>query len=156
MAKTREQVTTTSTSSGSSDSKPASSITNISTYCPICTERINKSCNLIFLDIPEAPHGTRFGDRLLQDHKTISTICESTNTPVPPASLKECFRLGKYDQHRSRPRPILAKFNSIANTTMILENKSCLFTSDGKSVPVKHNLPKDQRQTARILLNESH
>ena len=110
--------------------------------------------NLIFTNIPEAPDGTKFKERLISDHNSVSSICQSIENPVSSASIKDCYRLGKYDKDRIRPRPLLVKFNSSANTTMILESKSRLRLKDGKPISVKRDIPTDQRSIMQLLLKE--
>ena len=110
--------------------------------------------NLVLHGIPELPSGTRYYDRLEKDHEEVVSLFESADVSLPPSSIRECLRLGKFNPDNQRPRPILIKFNSIRDAHQVTLVKSKLVSSAGSPVYVKRDLSKSERFLESILLKE--
>ena len=54
------------------------------------------------------------------------TILTKINDSINSTSIRDCFRLGKYKQNQSRPRPILLKLNCAMDVATILSNRSSI------------------------------
>ena len=114
----------------------------------------DKKLNLVFYGIPECPTGTSFHERLESDCDAILSFAKSSDSvPLPTNTIKDCFRLGKYQQSSQAPRPLLVKFNSVKVVNTLLR-KSLNNNSPSNSIRVKREMSKQEMKVNHILLKE--
>ena len=90
---------------------------------------IDRKYNVVFYGIKESPVDTSKSDRLKHDLDGILTILSDINTTLTSASIKDYYRLGKYKQTSTHPRPILVKFLRAFEASLVLSNKGSLTSS---------------------------
>ena len=66
-------------------------------------------------------------------------------------SVKDCSRLGKYDENKSRPRPLLVQLHRANDASQILAKRSSLASS---AVQIFPDLSPAERKTRSLLLAE--
>uniref|UniRef100_A0A1X7VY07 Uncharacterized protein n=1 Tax=Amphimedon queenslandica TaxID=400682 RepID=A0A1X7VY07_AMPQE len=52
-----------------------------------------KKFNLLFLGLPENPHGTSYHERLRLDHEAIFSVLESSDSSLSDISIRDCLRV---------------------------------------------------------------
>ena len=115
----------------------------------------DRKFNLVFLGLPESTAGTPFRVRQKHDNDLVSsTISSLSSDSQPPDSIRDHFRLGKYDKSNSRPRPLLVKFNSVMTVHSVLSLNSCL-SALGEDTS-KKDLSKEERKCESLLLKERY
>jgi len=82
-----------------------------------------KKFNVVVYGISECPNGTSRSERLNQDLSDVVSVLSKVSSSIEPQAIKDCFRLGKFNPQRSKPRPILVKFIRIADVHCILSNR---------------------------------
>lgn len=112
--------------------------------------------NLIFFGISECAKVTKYHDRVRSDHASISTLLQSVpgNDNLTSISVRDCIRLGKYQEQAQYPRPILVKFNSFKDVSGVLSVRARLVSAQGSPISVKRDLPKGERLLESMLLKE--
>ena len=100
--------------------------------------------------LEENPSNTTRQDRLQLDVKSIISTFSKLENPINENSIKDCYRLGKYNAQASHPRPVLVKFLRYTDASNILSNKSKL----SKPVFVKPDLTSEERAIESLLLKE--
>ena len=101
--------------------------------------------------LEENPSNTTTQDRLQMDVKNVtSAFSKLESPPIDESSIKDCYRLGKYNPEVNRPRPVLVKFLRYADASSILNGKSKLT----KPVFVKPDLTAEERVAESLLLKE--
>ena len=114
----------------------------------------DRKLNLVFYGIPECPTGTSFHERLESDCDAVLSFANSSDgVPLPANTIKDCFRLGKYQQSSQVPRPLLVKFNCVKTVSTLLR-KSLNKHSSSNSIRVKRELSKQEMKVNHILLKE--
>lgn len=109
----------------------------------------DKKFNLVFYGIPECRKGTKRADRYKHDLDMVSDITSELINSIQADSIKDCVRLGKYNEQR-RSRPILVKFNRFADVSNILSKRKDL----DSHFLIKPVMSPDERKTESILLKE--
>ena len=110
-----------------------------------------RKLNVVVYGLDENPSNTTRQDRLQMDVKSvISAFSKLDSPPIDESSIKDCYRLGKYNAQASRPRPILVKFLRYTDASTILNNKTKL----SKPVYVKPDLSAEERAVESMLLKE--
>jgi len=110
-----------------------------------------RKLNVVVYGLDENPSNTTRQDRLQMDVKSvISAFSKLDNPPIDESSIKDCYRLGKYNAQASRPRPILVKFLRYTDASNILNNKTKL----SKPVYAKPDLSAEERAVESMLLKE--
>ena len=71
------------------------------------------------------------------------------DSSIPGSSIRDCFRLGKYNELR-RSRPILVKFNRFAEVSSILSKRHLLDNLNS----IKPVLSHEERVAEGLLLKE--
>ena len=69
---------------------------------------------------------------------------------VEANSIKNCYRLGKFNPSRSKPRPIMVKFLRSLDTSSILANKKLL----ASPIYIKPDMTPEEKAIESILLKE--
>lgn len=78
--------------------------------------------NVIVCGIEESSDvPTRAGRQTMDIEKVVTTLSPIVDN-ISPLSIKDSFRLGKYQQGNTRPRPILVKFVRSADARSVLDN----------------------------------
>ena len=118
----------------------------------------DRKFNLVFLGLPESTAGTPFRVRQKHDNDLVSsTISSLSSDSQPPDSIRDHFRLGKYDKSISCPRPLLVKFNSVMTVYSVLSLNSRLSAlGEDTSVVIKKDLSKEERKCESLLLKERY
>jgi len=88
--------------------------------------------------------------RLMHDIKEALMSFTPISDQLDPSSVKDCYRLGKFNPSHSHPRPLMMKFLRNIDATHILSNKKLL----QPPVYVKLDLTLDDRKTESLLLKE--
>ena len=115
---------------------------------PSITDRKN---NDVFYSIKESPEDTSRYDLLKHDLDDIFTIVSGIDTTLTSASIKDFYRLGKYKQTSTHPRPILVKFLRTFEASLVLSNKGSLSSS---AISIKPDMTQVEQETEQVLLKE--
>ena len=102
--------------------------------------------------INEYPQNTSRQTRQLTDLENILKVFSDAQIGIDNSSIKDFFRLGKFNSKRDskRPRPILIKFLRSADASKVLSNRG-LFPSP---TYIKPDLTVDERAKDLVLLKE--
>ena len=106
--------------------------------------------NVVMYGIQECPVGTSRSEHMKHDLTATSKIISELDNGISPASIRDCFRLGKFKTRASRPRPILIKLNRVMDVVSILSKRNQL----PDDISVKPDMTKEEQQTEAILLKE--
>ena len=82
----------------------------------------DRKFNLILQGIDECPPGTDLKTRLSQDVEKVSRALSSLVSSIDSTSIRDLFRLGKYDSSHTRPRPLLIKMVRATYVYAVLQN----------------------------------
>ena len=104
--------------------------------------------NVVFYELAECKKGSSRNKRTQHDTSLVSKTIESICSDVPSQSIRDCVRLGKYDE--SRNRPVLAHLNRTCDVSNVLSNRHKLFTTPGISVK-PHQSPKERATESTLL-----
>lgn len=110
----------------------------------------DRGCNVVIYGIKENPSGTKRSDRQKTDFDNIIHTLSSANVPVQASSIRDFYRLGKFNPDQSRPRPILIKFLRVFDAEAVLSKRSNLRAP----IVIKHDMTKEERYTESLLLRE--
>ena len=110
----------------------------------------DRSCNLVVSGVPECPQGTHRTARALQDQDSIVSALSPLCSSFSAHSIRDMFRLGKYNRERSRP--ILVKLHRPLDVSVILSNKRMLVNS--LSISVRPDLSSSDKVAFSLLLKE--
>ena len=110
----------------------------------------DKKFNIVVYGINECPPGMSKAARLQSDLANVVTIFSNLESSIQPQSIKDLFRLGKFNSNASRPRPILVKFVSIADVFAILSKKRSL----SSPYSIKPDRPLKDRLLESIIMHE--
>ena len=69
-----------------------------------------RKLNVVVYCLEENPSNTIRQDRLQLDVKSVISAFSELENPMNENSIKDCYRLGKYNTQASHPRPVLVKF----------------------------------------------
>ena len=107
--------------------------------------------NIIVFGVAACPRGTSHAERLSRDE---AAIVQSFQDQIPSfcaMCIRDSFRLGKYTESNSHPRPILVSLNRVADVNLVLSKRSS-FPSVG--LRVKPDLSPEERHIESLLLKE--
>ncbi len=110
----------------------------------------DRKFKLIVYGIKESPKGTSRIDRVRKDTQAISELLQDVDDSVPHQSIRDCIRLGKYNE--SKNRPTMIELTRASDVTSILSNRRNLSHHPG--ISIKPNLTRDQRKVESILLKK--
>jgi len=105
------------TNTQSSTSKSTSSIFKPASNTPVDDSR---KYNILLFGLKECAKGTNRSDCMNQELDQIVEIFGSIEKNIGPQNIRNSFRLGKYNESSSRPRPILIKFNRSYDVSTLL------------------------------------
>ena len=104
--------------------------------------------NVVVFGVGECAGGTSRSDRLQSDLDSAVTVFSKIVPSIQSQSVKDSFRLGKFNPTSKHPRPILIEFIRTADVTSILANKRNL----NPPYCIKPDLSHDARLRDSILL----
>ena len=113
--------------------------------------KLDRKSNLVVFGVAEHPTGTPRHTRTLEDLSAISGILSKLSNSISEQSIKDCFRLGKFKEGRSRP--ILVKMLRICDVSSVLALRRNL-SSVAPNISIKPDLSQEARRIERILLKE--
>ena len=106
--------------------------------------------NVVIYGLPESQHGKPRLVRATEDLNKTSETLSKIDSNLGNLSIRDCFRLGKYEQQHSRPRPVLVKLNRSVDTITILTKQSQYPTG----IVIKPDLSPQERNIQRIVMSE--
>ena len=78
----------------------------------------DRKSNVVIFGIKEHPKGTRRSERLSSDLEECTSLLSSIDHSINECYIRECVRLGKYDE--SKCRPVLVTLNRSRDVLLIL------------------------------------
>lgn len=106
--------------------------------------------NVVVTGIAECPSGlTRF-ERQSHDMKSVADVLNPLDQSIQSNSVKDLYRLGKYNAQHEHPRPILVKFIRSADAATVLSRKSAL----SHPYYIHPDRPKSERLRNSALMKE--
>ena len=110
-----------------------------------------RKSNLVIFGLKELPKGTKRHERLSSDIEEATNLLSCIDPIINDYSVRECVRLGNYDQNHCRP--VLAMLNRPRDVASILSKKaSCV--SLPPNVQIRPDLSKEERAIKACLLKE--
>lgn len=106
--------------------------------------------NLILIGVDESPEGTNWSVRLQNDLDNISSVLSNVDSSFGANSIRDHFRLGKYNKEAVRPRPILIKLNKTKEVASIMSNRRNL----PSTLLIKPDLSPAERRREAALMKE--
>jgi len=113
--------------------------------------KLNRKSNLVIFGVAEHPSGTPRHTRTLKDLSAISGILSKLSSSISEQSIKDCFRLGKFKEGRTRP--ILVKMLRICDVSSVLASRRNL-SSVAPNISIKPDLSLEARRIEHVLLKE--
>ena len=110
----------------------------------------DRKFKLIVYGIEESTKGTSRIERVRKDTQAISELLQDVDDSVPHHSIRDCIRLGKYNE--SKNRPTMIELTRASDVTSILSNRRNLRHHPG--ISIKPSLTRDQRKVESILLKK--
>ena len=105
----------------------------------------DRKFNLVISGLSECAKGTEKQERVSHDITELVSALSEIDININGDSISDLYRLGKYNENRDRPRPVLVKFIRAADASKILTSKTKL------SSPIYIN--KDLSKGERLLLS---
>jgi len=100
--------------------------------------------------VEESSNGTPRSSRTKKDMEACTEILQHTNNDISFQSIRDCFRLGKYNPNRSKPRPILVKLAQAFDADIALHNRSKI----PNEILIKPDMNPKERKIEAALLSE--
>ena len=94
--------------------------------------------------------GTSRSESMKHDLTATSKIISVLDEEISPASIRDCFWLGKFKARASRPRTVLIKLNRVMDVVSILSK--CDQLPD--DISIKPDMAKEEQQTEATLFKE--
>ena len=110
----------------------------------------DRKCNVVVYGIDECPQNTSRNARLQKDTDAVTKLFGSIEVTVEPSLILDCYRLGKYNPQKSKPRPILVKLQRAIDASSILANRGQL----SSPIFIKPDLSPAELEIESILLKE--
>ena len=115
--------------------------------------RQDRKFNFIIFGIAECPPGTTRKDRAEKDENSVTKAVQKIIPTFSSLSIRDYYRLGKYDSSSVRPRPILVNLSRANDVESVLAHcASPALTSLG--ICIKPDLTPEQRHNEHLLLYE--
>lgn len=113
----------------------------------------DRKFNIVVFGIPENPKGCHWNDRAVRDINSVSSIISRIDNSgsITSSSIRDCYRLGKFNETNSRSRSILVKLNRALDVSTILSKRGVL---KGESISIKPDLSANERATESVLLQQ--
>ena len=116
----------------------------------ISTNQFDTKFNIVVFGVDECPTGTNRLVRHNSDLNSVASITTSMVTNINANNISDCFRLGKFNPERQRPRPILVKFIRSSDVQSVLSNRGKL----SKPIYIKPYMSPEDRRNDLSLLRE--
>ena len=110
----------------------------------------DRKFNVIVYGIDECPKGTPKHARSESDLRSVISVLSKVDNSVESQSIRDVYRLGRYNSNPTHPRPILVKFIRAADVSSILSKKGSL----SHPLVVKPDLSPEERRRDSVLLKE--
>ena len=110
----------------------------------------DRKCNVVVYGIDESPQNTPRNSRLQNDTHAVVKIFTKIEVTIEPSLILDCYRLGKFNPQRAKPRPILVKLQRAIDASSILANKGSL----SSPVFIKPDMSTAELQIESLLLKE--
>ena len=110
----------------------------------------DRKYNVVVFGVSECKSGTSRSVRQSDDLKKVCAVFSSLHDSLSSTSVKDHFRLGKFNSEASRPRPVLVKFVRSADVELVLSNAGSL----SRPIFVKRDLSPTQRAREALLMKE--
>ena len=110
----------------------------------------DRKYNVVLFGVEECKKGTSRSVRLQSGLVNAVSVLSSITPSVQSESVKDLFRLGKFDSSSQRPRPILVKLIRSADVSNVLANRGSL----SPPFAIKPDRSSDERLKDSILLKE--
>ena len=105
---------------------------------------------MAYLNIPRVPPRN---ERISEDHDSVLSSLQQLIPTFDEYHIRDCFRLGKFNDVSSRPRPVLVKFNCASDVVNILAKYRSL-SSNARRFFIKPDLSPVERSIESLLLKE--
>ena len=105
--------------------------------------------NVVICGVQESQDVSRY-QRNKSDLNKCLDILTTVNDDINSFSVRDCFRLGKFNRKHTRPRLLLVKLNHAIDVTSILSNRS----KSPKGISIKADLNQEERRRDALLLAE--
>ena len=115
-----------------------------------CDTDDSRKYNILLFGLKECAKGTNRSYRTNQELDQIAEIFASIEKNIGPQNIRDSFRLGKYNESSSRPRPMLVKPNRSYDVSTLLAARSKL----RKGLTLKPDLSPRERAIDKILMKE--
>ena len=122
---------------------PANKKPNTSSISPS-----DRKFNILLYGIKECPSTQTRPQRMKSDLQNALQELSSLNDSINANSIKDIFRLGKFNKDQNRPRPLLIKFLRATDAFSVLANSNQLKSP----VSIKPDKPPEEREIDKILL----
>ena len=108
--------------------------------------------SIVLYGVNKCPPGSPRSTRLESDNTSVVSVFSTLDDTIQAHSIKECYRLGKFDPKRNntKPRPILVHFVRMSDVSSVLAKRGSL----KRPYSVKPIMSKEQRKIESILLKE--
>ena len=106
--------------------------------------------NVLMFGITENDKGTPRHIRNQNDLSSVSEVLSNLDPLVSVSSVSDCFRLGKFNDDKTRP--ILIKLTRSADVVSVLSNRHKLSSFPG--IRLKPDLSPEERKRESLLLKE--
>ena len=106
--------------------------------------------NLVISGVAEYEKGSRKLERQTKDLEKVSSILSSLFDSISSDSIKDVYRLGKYNTDDNRPRQLLVKMIRASDVTAVLTRTSSL----DRSIYIRRDLPREVRVGQAVLRKE--
>ena len=110
----------------------------------------DRKFNLVLYGLPEHPKGTPRNERISEDHDSVLSSLQQLIPTFDEYHIRDCFRLGKFNDVSSRPCPVLVKFNCASDVVNILAKYRSL-SSNARRFFIKPDLSPVERSIESLL-----
>ena len=110
----------------------------------------DRKFNVVIYRIKECNKGTPRHERLKHDVERVTQIVTEGENSISPLSIRDLFRLGKYRESLTKPRPVLVSLTHTIDVSLLM--------SKGRSLPkdirIKPDMTREERMIESLLLKE--
>lgn len=131
-------------------SQSRSPVPTLKDLFPSSNPDTERKFNLIISGIEESQQGVDRHTRQSHDLEEVSATLSSLVSSISSDSIKDLFRLGKFDVNHKRPRYILVKMIRASDVPAVLSKKSSL----AHPIFIRRDLPREVRSRHSTLMKE--
>ena len=111
---------------------------------------LDKKFNVVVYGIPESPPNTDRQSRQKHDVEQVLKPLSDIDDDIKSSAFRDIYRLGKFRDNRTKPRPLLVKFLRSIDASNLLRNKTKL----KPGIFLKSDLSTEERAKESLLLKE--